>query len=87
MVSNQNKDKFDIEKLNIVKKYFSRIFTVLKPEIRHELDILDIPDQKKKELKKALAFLSYSKQKKYLKEIHNTYDEEAIKKTKKNSKR
>ncbi len=71
IVRNPNYDEFDMEKHAIIKKYFSRIFTVLTPEIRDQLEKLDLSEQKKKQLKKELAFLTIPKQKEYLKEIQD----------------
>ena len=63
---------FDLEKNNIIKKYFRRIFTVFKPEIRDKINKLNISEKKKKKLKKELAFLPPHKQREYLKEISET---------------
>lgn len=71
IVSNPKNDELDIEKLSIIKKYFSRIFTVLNSDIRHQLEALDIPENKKKKIRKELAFLPISKQKEYLQEIRD----------------
>ncbi|MFW9770682.1 MAG: hypothetical protein ACFFFB_03675 [Candidatus Heimdallarchaeota archaeon] len=59
------------EKLEIVKKYFARIFIVLKKEIRRELLSLDLTKEELKEIKKELVFLPEDKQKEYLKELSN----------------
>jgi len=60
----------DLEEISEIKKYFSRIFTVLPKEIRERLKNLDISKEKKKILKKELAFLSKENQMKYLDELY-----------------
>jgi hypothetical protein len=62
-------DDGDFEKIGVVKKYFSRIYTVLKPDIRERIDELNIPDKKKKKIRKEIAFLSEEKQYEYLDEL------------------
>jgi len=69
-------DDGDFEKIGVVKKYFSRIYTVIKPDIRERIDDLNIPDKKKKKLRKEIAFLSEEKQYEYLDELSN--DNEGI---------
>ena len=56
----------NIEDISIVKKYFSRIFTILSKDVRKKLMMLNIPENEKKELKKELAFLNKEDQFKYL---------------------
>ena len=57
------------EKLDIVKKYFQRIFTTLSKEIREELNNLDLDKDELKEIKRELAFLPEKKQMEYIKEL------------------
>ena len=64
-------DDGDFEKIGVVKKYFSRIYTVLKPDIRERIDELNISDKKKKKIRKEIAFLSEEKQYEYLEELSN----------------
>ncbi|MFX0083496.1 MAG: hypothetical protein ACFE94_17250 [Candidatus Hodarchaeota archaeon] len=64
----------DLEEISEIKKYFSRIFTVLSNEIREKLKNLDISKEKKKILKKELAFLSKRDQMKYLDELYRLYN-------------
>ena len=64
-----NERKEDFEKIDAVKKYFARIFTVLSTDIRKKLIKLKIPKDEKKEINKELAFLPIEKQKTYLKEL------------------
>jgi hypothetical protein len=64
----------NLEEISEIKKYFSRIFTVFPKEIRDRLKDLDIPKEKKKILKKELAFLSKENQFKYLDEIYRLYN-------------
>lgn len=69
-VDDQNEeDNFSFEKNRIVRKYFSRIFTLLRSDIRDILNNLAIDEEKKKEIKKELAFLPHEKQVEYLNEI------------------
>ena len=58
-----------IEEIHEIKKYFSRVFTVLSKEIREKIKILNLPKEKKKQLKKELAFLPREKQEEYLDEL------------------
>jgi hypothetical protein len=58
-----------IEEIPEIKKYFSRIFTVLSKEIRERVKNLDLPREKKKHLKRELAFLPREKQEQYLDEL------------------
>ena len=64
----------DLEEISEIKKYFSRIFTVLPKEIRERLKNLDISKEKKKILKKELAFLPKENQMKYLDELYRLYN-------------
>ena len=66
----------DFERIGVVKKYFSRMYTVLKPEIRERLEDLNIPDKRKKKITKELAFLSEEKQYEYLDELESNDIEE-----------
>ncbi len=59
----------DIEEIPEIKKYFMRIYTVLSKDIRDRLKNLDLPKEKKKKIKKELAFLSKEKQIEYLDEL------------------
>jgi len=68
-------DDGDFEKIGVVKKYFSRVYTVLKPDIRDRLENLNIPEKKKRKLKRELAFLSEEKQYEYLDELCNDSEE------------
>lgn len=62
-------DDAGFDKLEIVKRYFARIFIVLKKDIRNKLLTLNLTKDELKEIKKELAFLSEEKQKEYLKEL------------------
>lgn len=57
------------EKLDILKRYFNRIFTVLSKDVRGQLSNLNLSKDELKEVKKELAFLSEEKQKEFLKEL------------------
>lgn len=60
----------DIEEIPEIKKYFMRIYTVLSKDIRKRLKNLNLPKEKKKKIKKELAFLSKEKQIEYLDELN-----------------
>jgi len=64
----------DLEDIPEIKKYFLRVYTVLSKEIREKLKQLDLDKEKKKKIKKELAFLSREKQIEYLDELNNTAD-------------
>ncbi|MFX1382155.1 MAG: hypothetical protein ACFFBP_06885 [Promethearchaeota archaeon] len=70
--TSDEKEDFELEKSGIVKKYFSRIFTTLKSDIRDRINELDIEEKKKKKIKKEFAFLPHDKQVEYLEEISNS---------------
>ncbi|MFX0023241.1 MAG: hypothetical protein ACFE9S_13020 [Candidatus Hermodarchaeota archaeon] len=59
----------NFEEIPEIKKYFNRIFTVLPKEIRDKLKNLELDKEKRKKVKKELAFLSYDKQIEYLDEL------------------
>ena len=59
----------NFEEIDIVKKYFSRIFTILDSKIRERLKKLNVSEEKKKILLKELAFLNDEKQNEYLDEL------------------
>ena len=65
--SDENNGGF--EKLEVVKKYFHRIFTVLSKEVKEELMKLILSKEELKEIKKELAFLPEEKQIEFLKEL------------------
>ncbi len=68
LISN-NENNGGFEKLEVVKKYFYRIFTTLSKEVREELMKLNLSKDELKEIKKELAFLSEEKQIEFLKEL------------------
>ncbi len=59
----------DLEDIPEIKKYFSRIYTILSKEIREKLRELNVSKEKKKRIKRELAFLSKDKQIEYLDEL------------------
>ena len=59
----------NFEDIGVVKKYFSRIFTVLSKEVRDKLLGLNLSEKVKKIVIKDLAFLTEEKQKEYLDEL------------------
>ena len=65
--SDENNGGF--EKLEVVKKYFYRIFTVLSKEVKEELMKLNLSKDELKEIKKELVFLPEEKQIEFLKEL------------------
>ncbi|HUW89597.1 MAG TPA: hypothetical protein VMV43_03685 [Candidatus Nanopelagicaceae bacterium] len=65
--SDENEGEF--EKLEVVKKYFHRIFTILSKEVKEELIKLNLSKDELKDIKKELAFLSEEKQIEFLKEL------------------
>ena len=67
MLKISDQDKF--EELDVVKKYFNRIFTVLDLKIRERLKALNVSEEKKQILLKELAFLSETKQEEYIDEL------------------
>jgi hypothetical protein len=67
LINNNENGGFD--KLDVVKRYFYRIFTVLSKDVREQLMNLNLPKNELKEVKKEIAFLSEEKQKEFLKEL------------------
>ena len=67
--------EINFEDKEAVKKYFSRVFSVLPKKIREKLMSLDISERTLDRLKKELAFLTEDKQNEYLNEIHRIYKE------------
>ncbi|MFW9828891.1 MAG: hypothetical protein ACFFEY_14980 [Candidatus Thorarchaeota archaeon] len=59
----------ELEEIPEIKKYFMRIFTVISKEVREKLNNLEIDKEKKKKIKKEIAFLSKDKQLEYLDEL------------------
>lgn len=68
LISNNSKEK-GFEKLDVVKKYLLKIFTIMSKEAREQLMDLNLSKSELKEVKKELAFLPDEKQKEYLKEL------------------
>lgn len=67
MLKISDQEKF--EDLDVVKKYFNRIFTVLDAKIRERLKVLNVSVAKRQILLNELAFLSDKKQEEYLDEL------------------
>lgn len=59
----------DLEEISEIKKYFSRIYTVLSKDIREKLKHLKVSKEKKKKIRRELAFLPKTKQNEYLDEF------------------
>lgn len=74
LVVNISDDSNGFEKLDLIKKYFSRIFTVLSKEVRHQLMSLGLSKEELKEIKKEIAFLSEEEQINYLEELSKKKD-------------
>lgn len=69
MVLISNDENGGFETLDVVKRYFHRIFTVLSKEIREQLMNLNLSKDELKEVKSELAFLSEEQQKDFLEEL------------------
>ena len=69
MIKVKDKNEKNFEELEIVRKYFNQIFTVLDSKIREKLKNLNVTEEKKKILLKELAFLNDEKQNEYLDEL------------------
>jgi hypothetical protein len=65
------------EKLDIIKKYFQRVFNIISKEIREELLELEprLSKDEFKEIKKEIAFLPKEKQQEYLQELKEELNE------------
>ena len=59
----------NFEDIGVIKKYFSRIFTVLSTEVREKLLNLNLSEKVRKLVIKELAFLTEEKQNEYLEEL------------------
>jgi hypothetical protein len=68
LMSNNSKER-GFEKLDVVKKYFQKIFTVMSKDVREQLMDLNLSKDELKEVKKELVFLPEEKQKDYLNEL------------------
>ena len=64
-----NDDNGGFEKIDVVKRYFQRIFTVLSKDIREKLLALNLSKEELKEVKKELAFLPNEMQREFLEEL------------------
>lgn len=69
MIHISNDENGGFEKLEVVKRYFHRVFTVISKEVREQLMNLNLSKDELKEVKKELAFLSEEQQKEFLKEL------------------
>jgi len=68
LISNNGKER-GFDKLDVVKKYFQKIFTVMSKDVREQLMDLNLSKDELKEVKKELVFLPDEKQKEYLNEL------------------
>jgi hypothetical protein len=59
----------ELEEIPEVKKYFLRIYSVFSKDVREKLKLLDVSKEKKKKIRKELAFLPKNKQIEYLDEF------------------
>ncbi|HEY0087225.1 MAG TPA: hypothetical protein VGB37_00180, partial [Candidatus Lokiarchaeia archaeon] len=71
------KDEQDKE---LVKEYFSKIFSVLSKDLKQKISEINIPNEEKKELLNELAFLSQEEQAKHIEAIISLYQEQIPKK-------
>ena len=71
LLINNEEDDGGFEKLDVVRKYFHRIFTVLSKDVREQLMSLNLSKDELKDVKKELAFLTEVKQIEFLKELAN----------------
>jgi hypothetical protein len=71
LLINNDENDGGFETLDVVRRYFNRIFTLLSKDVREQLSDLNLSKDEIKEVKKELAFLSEEKQKEYLKELAN----------------
>jgi len=62
LISNNSKER-GFEKLDVIKKYFQKIFTVMSKDVREQLMDLNLSKGELKEVKKELVFLPDEKQK------------------------
>jgi hypothetical protein len=62
------------DKLDVVKKYFARIFTILSKDTRDGINKLNVDDQQRKEIKDEISFLPKNKQRDFLKELTDDED-------------
>ena len=74
MIIKSDINEKELEDISEVKKYFSRIFTVIPKDIKERLKTLNLSKEKRRILKKELAFLSKENQLKYLDELERLYD-------------
>ena len=68
LISNNSKER-GFETLDVIKKYFQKIFTVIPKDVREQLMDLNLSKDELKEVKKELVFLPDEKQKEYLNEL------------------
>lgn len=59
----------DLEEIPEIKRFFSRIYNVLSKDIRDKLKQLNVSKEKKKKIRRELAFLPKTKQNEYLDEF------------------
>lgn len=69
---NELRENRELEDIPEIKKYFSRIYTIFSKDIREKLRDLNLSKEKKKKIKKELAFLSKDKQIEYLDELKDS---------------
>ncbi len=69
-LNSKEKDKdYDFEKEEVVKRYFSKIYSVLDESVRGKLLQLNIPAQELKKIVKHIGFLPKKKQLIYLEDF------------------
>lgn len=67
-IKEDSNDK-DLEEIPEISNYFLRIYTVLSKDIRDKLKQLKVSKEKKKKIRRELAFLPKQKQIEYLDEF------------------
>ncbi len=69
MIDINNGKEGGFETLDVVIKYFQKIFAVIPKDVREQLMDLNLSKDELKEVKKELIFLPDEKQKEYLNEL------------------
>ncbi|TFF94232.1 MAG: hypothetical protein EU544_04765 [Promethearchaeota archaeon] len=70
MKKKEKKGVLHLTDKGVLKKYFSREYTLLTKEMLHKLSNLDLPEREKTHLRREIAFLSELKQQQYFEEMN-----------------
>ncbi len=76
-LDNDNKE-FDFEKLDVIKTYFSKVYSVLSEEVRDKLLNLKITKEELKCILKRIAFLPKDKQIMFIEELSREDEEDHL---------